>query len=177
MGENAVKNDLLEVGKIVNTHGLRGDVKLVPWMDAAEDFQQLERVYIKTRNELLPATVGAVRYQKNNLIVKFREFNDINEVEGYKGCVVMADRDALPALPEGAHYIVDLIGLEVYTETGDKIGVISDVFNTGANDIYEVKREGRRELLLPVIDEVVKNIDIEAGKVIVHIPEGLDDEI
>lgn len=169
--------DLLEVGKIVNTHGLKGEVKVAVWMDYPEDFEELETVYLKTRRETLTLTVESVRYQKNNLIVKFAEFKDINEVEQYKNCVLFADRDELGELPEGVHYIVDLIGLDVYNEEGEKIGVISDVFNTGANDIYAVKREGKKDLLLPVIDDVVKEIDIEGGRVTVHVMEGLDDAV
>ncbi|MBR0365690.1 MAG: ribosome maturation factor RimM [Clostridia bacterium] len=172
-----MKNDMLEVGKIVNTHGLRGEVKVVPWMDAAEDFEELVHVFIKTRQDSVPVTVSGVRYQKNNLIVKFDEFDDINDIEQYKGCVILADRSELPELREGAHYIVDLIGLDVFTEDGERVGVIADVFNTGANDIYDVKREGKKNLLLPVIDEVVKEIDTDAGRVTVHIMEGLDDEV
>ena len=172
-----MKNKLLEVGKITNTHGLRGEVKIVPWMDAPEDFEELTKVYLRTRKEDIPLTVKSVRYQKNNLIVKFAEFDDINEVEQYKNCVLYADRDELGELPEGTYYIVDLIGLKVYTEEGEEVGVIEDVFNTGANDVYDIKREGRKNLLLPVIDEAVKEVDINNGRVIVHIMEGLDDEV
>jgi 16S rRNA processing protein RimM len=170
-------NNLLEIGKIVNTHGLRGEVKVVVWMDYPEDFEEIKTVYLKTRKELKQLTVKNVKYQKNNLIVKFSEFNDINEVEQYKNCTLYADRDELGELPEGTHYIVDLIGLDVVDEDGAKIGVIADVFNTGASDIYDVKREGKKNLLLPVIDDVVKEIDIEGGKITVHILEGLDDEV
>lgn len=169
--------NLLEIGKIVNTHGLRGEVKIVPWTDAPEDFEDIEQVFIKIKSEYKSLTVQSVRYQKNNLIVKFREFNDINEILPYKGLTVYCDRDELGELPEGVYYIVDLIGLNVVTEDGETVGVISDVFNTGANDIYDVKREGKKNLLLPVIDEVVKEIDIEKKQVTVHIMEGLDDEV
>lgn len=172
-----MENNLLEVGKIVNTHGLRGDVKVVPWMDYPEEFEELSTVWLKTRRELKKLTLSSVKYQKNNLIVKFKEISDINEAEQYKNCVLLADREELGELPEGVHYIVDLIGLTVVDESGAEIGKIADVFNTGANDIYDVKREGKKNLLLPVIDDVVKNIDIEGGKVTVHIMEGLDDEV
>ena len=91
--------------------------------------------------------------------------------------MLYAERSELGELPEGTYYIVDLIGLRVVTEEGDEIGVIADVLNTGANDIYDVKREGKRNLLLPVIDDVVKDVDIDGGKVTVHIMEGLDDEV
>ncbi len=172
-----MENNLIEVGKIVNTHGLRGDVKVVAWMDYPEDFEQLTTVYIKTRTELKKLTVKNVKYQKNNLIVGFNELKDINEAEPLKNSVLYADRDELGELPDGVHYIVDLIGLDVVNEEGEKIGVLADVFNTGANDIYDVKREGKKNLLLPVIDDVVKSIDIENGVITVHVMEGLDDEV
>ena len=167
----------IEIGKIVNTHGLRGDVKVIVWMDSPEDFESVQHAYIGSGTDKRKLTVEMVRYQKNNLIVKFKELADINEAEPLKNSVLYADRDELGELPEGVHYIVDLIGLRVVSDTGEDIGVISDVFNTGANDIYEVKREGKKALLLPVIDDVVKDIDIDAGMVTVHMLEGLDDEV
>ncbi len=170
-------NSLLEIGKIVNTHGLRGEVKVVPWMDYPEDFEELENIFIKTRKEMKPVEIENVRYQKNNLIVKFKGFDDINDIEQYKGCILYADREELGELPEGVHYIVDLIGLDVVNEEGEKLGVLADVFNTGANDVYDVKREGKKNLLLPVIDEVVKEINVEGGTITVHVMEGLDDEV
>ncbi len=166
--------EFLEVGKIINTHGLRGDVKVTAWTDLPEDFEDIKRVYIKKHGENEMLTVSKIKYQKNNLIVKFKEINDINEAEKYKGQVLFADRDDLWELEDGVYYIADLIGLDVYDENG-KIGVIADVFNTGANDIYDVKREGKKNLLLPVIDDVVKEIDLENKKVTVHIMEGLDE--
>ena len=169
--------NLLEIGKIVNTHGLRGEVKVVPWTDSPDDFEAVEKVFLKIKSEYMPLTVKAVRYQKNNLIVKFREFDNINDVEAFKGATLYCDRDELGELPEGVYSIVDLIGLTVVSDEGDVVGVIADVFNTGANDIYDVKREGKKNLLLPVIDEVVKEIDMEKGQVTVHIMEGLDDEV
>ena len=167
--------EFLEVGKIINTHGLRGDVKIVTWTDYPEDFEEIDRVYIrrKTGDEVLNIT--NVKYQKNNIIVKFKEIADINEAEKYKNLVVYADRDDLPELEEGAHYIADLIGLTVVDEADEIIGELVDVFNTGANDIYDVKRSGKKNLLLPVIDEVVKNIDLENKKITVHVMEGLED--
>ena len=170
-------DNLLETGKIVNTHGLRGEVKIVPWTDSPEDFEDISEVFVKIKSEYKPLTVQSVRYQKNNLIVKFKEICDIDEALLYKTAVVYADRDQLGELEDGVYYIVDLIGLEVIEDTGEKIGVISDVFNTGANDIYEVKREGKRNLLLPVIDSVVKEVNIDGGYVTIHMMEGLDDEV
>ena len=169
--------NLLEIGKIVNTHGLRGEVKVVPWTDSPDDFYDVSFVYIKNKNEYKKLTIDGVKFQKNNVIVKFKEYNDINEILPFKNAVLYADRNDLGELPEGVYYIVDLIGLKVYTEDDEYIGEITDVFNAGASDIYDVKRDGKKNLLLPVIDEVVKSVDIENGRVTVNVMEGLDDEV
>lgn len=167
--------EFLEVGKIINTHGLRGEVKIATWTDYPEDFEEIGKVYVKTKSGDEVLTITNVKYQKNNIIVKFKEIADINEAEKYKNLIVRADRNDLPELEEGAHYIADLIGLDVVDEDGELLGKLVDVFNTGANDIYDVKRDGKKNLLLPVIDEVVKNIDLQTGKITVHVMEGLDD--
>lgn len=167
--------ELLEVGKIVNTHGLKGEVKIVTWTDYPDDFENLEHLYIKRKTGDETLSIDGIKYQKNNIIVRLKEIKDINEAEKYKNLVVYADRAELGELPDGVHYIVDLIGLEVVDEDGNKIGILADVFNTGANDIYDVKREGAKNLLIPAIDEVVLNIDTENGKITVRIPEGLDE--
>lgn len=167
--------NLLEVGKIVNTHGLRGEVKVVPWTDYPEVFEDIETVYIKKKTEYEKLDIAGLKYQKNNLIVRFSQLKDINEAEKYKNQVLYAERDALGELPEGVYYIADLIGLEVVKEDGEKVGVINDVFNTGSSDIYDVKREGKKNMLIPVIDDVVIDIDIENGKVTVRMMEGLED--
>ena len=167
--------DLLEVGKIVNTHGLRGEVKVVPWTDYPEVFEDIETVYIKKKSDYERLDIAGIKYQKNNLIIRFAQLKDINEAEKYKNRVLYAERASLGELPEGVYYIADLIGLDVVKEDGEKVGIISDVFNTGSNDIYEVKREGQKNLLLPVIDDVVLNIDVENKKVTVRMMEGLED--
>lgn len=166
---------MLEAGKIVNTHGLRGEVKVVPWTDYPEDFEDIEYVYVKRKTGDEKLTISSIKYQKNNLIVKFSEIKDINEAEKYKNQVLYVEREMLGELPEGVHYIADLIGLAVVDENGDEIGKIADVFNTGANDIYDVKREGKKNLLIPVIDEVVKEIDLENKIVRIEMMEGLDE--
>ncbi|MGN0107934.1 MAG: ribosome maturation factor RimM [Hominilimicola sp.] len=167
--------DLLEVGKIVNTHGLRGEVKVISWTDYPEVFEDIESVYVKKKSDYERLDIAGIKYQKNNLIIRFAQVKDINEAEKYKNQVLYAEREALGDLPEGVYYIADLIGLDVVKEDGEKVGVIADVFNTGSNDIYEVKREGQKNLLLPVIDDVVLNIDIENKKVTVRMMEGLED--
>ena len=167
--------DLLEVGKIVNTHGLRGEVKVVPWTDYPEQFEDIEYAYVKTKDDYERLTLSGVKYQKGNIIVRFKEITDINDAEKYKNRVLYAERDMLGELPDGVYYIADLIGLTVVTDDGREIGKISDVINTGASDIYEVKREGMKNLLIPVTDETVLNVDIDGGSVTVHLIDGLED--
>lgn len=167
--------DLLEVGKIINTHGLRGDVKVMAWTDTPDVFEDFETLYLKKAKEMIPLTVTSVKYQKNNLIVKFKEYNDINEVEPLKNSVLYADRADLGELPEGVYYIADLIGMTVKKENGEVVGIVDDVLQTGANDIYSVKREGMKDLLIPVIDDVVLSVDTEAREITVRLLEGLED--
>ena len=167
--------DLLEVGKIINTHGLRGDVKVMAWTDTPDVFEDFETLYLKKAKEMIPLTVTSVKYQKNNLIVKFKEYSDINEVEPLKNSVLYADRADLGELPEGVYYIADLIGMTVKKENGEVVGIVDDVLQTGANDIYSVKREGMKDLLIPVIDDVVLSVDTEAREITVRLLEGLED--
>ena len=164
----------LEAGKIVNTHGLRGEVKIVPWTDAPETFEDIEYVYIKDKTGEKRFDITGLKYQKNNIIVKFKQISSIEEAELLKNKTVYIDRDMLGELPEGVYYIADLIGLNVVTAEGEEIGTLIDIFNTGSNDIYEVKRVGKKNLLLPHIDDVI-TVQIENERIVVKIPEGLDD--
>lgn len=164
----------LEIGKIVNTHGLRGEVKIVPWTNTPDVFEDIEYVYVKSREEK-KFEISNVKYQKNNIIVKFKGLDDISEAEMLKNAVVVTDREQLGELEDGEFYITDLIGCEVVSEDGKVYGKLDDVINTGSNDIYIVKRSGMKDLLIPVIDEVVLDIDIEAKKITVRLMEGLED--
>lgn len=166
---------MLEVGKIINTHGLKGEVKIATWTDSPDVFEDLEYVIIKSKKGDITLNIKGVKYQKNNIIVKFKELERIEDAEPLKNSVLYAPREMLGDLPDGVYYIADLIGLEVFDDEGHKIGTITDVFSTGANDVYDVKREGQKNLLIPVIDDVVLDVDIEGGKVTVHLMEGLLD--
>lgn len=164
----------LEIGKIVNTHGLRGEVKVVPWTNTPDVFEDIEYVYVKGKEEK-KFEISNIKYQKNNIIVKLKGLDDITDAERLKNAVLTTDREQLPELSEGEYYIEDLIGCEIFSEEGKSYGRLDDVINTGSKDIYVVKRQGMKDLLIPVIDEVVLNIDIEAKKIIVRLMEGLED--
>lgn len=168
--------DYLEAGKIVNTHGLRGEVKIVPWTDTPDTFEDIPYVFIKKKSGEEKLTVKSVKYQKGNIIVKFAEINSIEDAEKYRNAVLLVDRSVMPELPEGSYYITDLIGLPVYEMTdGRLLGTIQDVYSTPSNDIYEVKREGQKPLLIPVIDDIERIIDLDNKKVTVKLLEGLED--
>lgn len=167
--------EFLEVGKIINTHGLRGEVKVVTWTDSPEVFETLKNVVAKMRSGDVTLSIKSVKYQKNNIIVKFGEIDSIEEAEKLKNAVLSASRDELGELPEGVYYIADLVGCEVFDESG-KIGALSDVFTAGASDVYDIKRDGKKNLLVPIIDGVLKNVDIGGKRIDIKIPEGLEDE-
>ena len=163
--------DKLEIGKIINTHGLRGEVKAVPWCDAPELFEELEYVYIEGRR----FAIRTVKYQKANLILSLEGVDSVEEAERYKNKIMLADRSQLDSLTDGARYfITDLIGLEVFW--GERLlGQVTDVIATGANDVYSIKTPEGRELLIPAISQVVKEIDIERRIMRVEPIEGMID--
>lgn len=166
--------DKLEVGKIVNTHGLKGEVKIVTWTDSPDVFEDIEYVYAKMKKEEIRLDLVGIKYQKNNIIAKFKQITTIEEAQGFKNCVLTAERNMLGELPEGVYYIADLIGCEVFDVNNRHLGKISDVFNTGANDIYAVSAPQKKDLLIPVLKETVINVDILNKKVTVNLIDGLE---
>ena len=156
----------LEVGQIVNTFGIKGFVKIYPYVDNIRRFEDLKNVHIKLKKQETELEIEEVKYQKNMVLVKFKGIETVESAEKLRNAFVEIDRkDAIP-LEEGQYFIADLLGLDVFVDTGEKLGVLDDIFNTGSNDIYVV-------FLLPYIDDVVKDIDIENGKITVHLIEGL----
>lgn len=168
--------DYLEVGKIINTHGLRGEVKVTSWTDFPQDFENLEYVIAKRRSGEERLGIKNIKYQKNNLIIKFDGIDTIEQAELYKNAVLNVPKDALGELPENVYYIADLIDCTVFDADGGKIGILNDVFSTGSNDVYDIKRDGKKNLFVPIIDGVVKDVDIENKKIVINIPEGLEDD-
>lgn len=156
-----MKEDRIKIGKIVNTFGIKGELKVYPYVDYIDE---LSKIYINNKEY----TLSKSRNQKNVVIIKIKGLDDINLVEDFKNKEIEIDRADLPELKEGEYYIEDLIGLDVYTDDGKLLGKLDDIFNTGANDIYQVNN-----ILLPAIPDVIKKIDIENQKIIVHIIKGL----
>lgn len=160
--------ELIEIGQIVGTHGIKGEVKLSPWTDDLYDLLDLDVFYFEDGT---PLFVELSRVHKNALIIKFREVADMNAAEAQRGKILFTEK--VP-LPEGRYYIKDLIGLSAVTD-GRVFGRLTDVFNTGANDVYEIKTAEGKTLYLPVIDGVIDGVDLEKQEIYVTIPEGLED--
>ena len=163
-----------EIGQIVNTFGIKGQVKVVPFTDDINRFDYLKNVYIKNKKINIKYEVENVKYHKNFVLLKFKGIDKIEDAEILRDSILEVDRkDAIP-LEDDSYYIADLIGLEVYSDENKLIGKLEDIYNTGSNDIYVVKNELGKQLLLPAISDVIKQIDIGNGKIIVHLLEGLE---
>lgn len=163
----------LEIGQIVNTFGIKGMVKVVPFTDDIKRFDNLKQVYIESKNSKKEYQIEEVKYHKNMVLIKFKGIDKVEDAENLKNYYLKIDRkDAIP-LKENSYYIVDLLGLEVYTDENIFLGKLDDIFNTGSNDIYVVKDEKGKQILLPAISDVIKKVDIENKKIIVHLLNGL----
>lgn len=163
----------LEVGQIVNTFGVRGEVKVVPYTDDITRFNKLKKVYIQKKAGMEEYEIENVRYHKNMVIIKFKKVDDMNTAELLKNLYLKIDREDAIKLPKDTYFIADLIGLDVYTDEGILLGKVDDIYSTGSNDIYVVKDEKGKQILLPAIPDVLKEIDLDNEKIIVHIIKGL----
>ena len=163
------------VGVIANTHGIRGEVKVYPTTDDINRFKKLKKCILDTGKEYIDLNVESVKFFKNMVILKFKEYNNINDIECYKEKDILVSRDNAVKLEKGEYYIADILGAKVILEDGSEFGVLEDVMQTGANDVYVVKTLDNKEVLLPKIDECVKKLDIENKIVTVHIMKGLLD--
>ena len=166
-------NKYLELGQIVNVKGLKGEVKVNSFTDDNTKFERIPNVFLKQKGNLKEYSIESVGYNKNQVIIKFKGIDTIEEAEKLRNSYIVVDREIFGELPEGVYYIADLLGLDVYTEDGTHIGKVDDIFSTGDNDVYVVKDELGKQKLLPGIDEVIKQIDLESGKIIVNLIEGL----
>lgn len=162
-----------EIGQIVNTNGLKGLVKVKPFTDDIKEFETFESIYVQKKNELIEFKIEAVKYAKQMVLLKLEGINDIESAEALRNLYIKVSRDALPKLQENSYYIVDLLECEVITVEGEFLGKMDDIFSTGSNDVYVVKNEEGKQILLPAIKEVIKNIDIPNRKITVKLMEGL----
>lgn len=167
--------DMLRVGVIASTHGVRGEVKVFPTTDDASRFNMLKQVTLDTGKEQILLEIEHVKFFKNMVILKFRGYDSINDIEKYKSRDLLIPRSQAVELHEDEYFIADLIGLAVVTDEGAALGTLKDVLETGANDVYIVARPGGKELLLPAIGDCVLDVDLKEGRMTVHIMDGLLD--
>lgn len=166
-------NDYLQVGVITSTHGIKGEVKVFPTTDDARRFDTLEKVYLDTGRKLLPMEVENVKYFKQFVIVKFKGINNINDVEQYRQMPILVSREDAVDLEDDEYFIADIIGMKVVTEDGEELGVLEDVMETGANDVYVVSTKEHGEVLLPAIRDCILDVDLDEGIMKIHLMDGL----
>lgn len=165
-------NDMLEIGKLVNTHGIRGEVKIQPWCDDPYVFDELEYLIIDGKEYEIERN----RYHKTCQIVKLAGVDDMNAAELLKNKIVYINREDMP-LPEGRYFVADILGLKVREENGRVLGDVGDVIKTGSNDVYVLKNTfNKKQILIPVLDNVVLETNIEGGYIVVRLMKGLIDE-
>ncbi|HOJ80261.1 MAG TPA: ribosome maturation factor RimM [Clostridiales bacterium] len=170
--------DYLQVGKIVNTHGVKGEVKLLPLTDDISRFDDLERVFVESDGTMTRYDIQSVKYFKGMVIIKLAGIDDPETAAALKGCFALVDRENAVKLPEDTYFICDIIGCSVYDENGAYLGQVREVLQTGSNDVYAVRDETGREVLLPALKSVVRKVQPDLRRIDVVIPKGLlDDEV
>ena len=170
--EETAMEEFLQVGVISSTHGIRGEVKVFPTTDDAARFKKLKKVFLDTGKERLELEIQAVRFFKQFVIVKFKGIDNINEIERYKGKSLLVDRGNAVALEEDEYYIADLIGMEVVTEEGH-FGILRDVMETGANEVYIIDSDSYGEVLVPAIRQCILDVDVENKRMKIRLMDGL----
>lgn len=165
--------DILQVGAVTSTHGIAGEVKVFPTTDDPKRFKKLKSVLINTGREMQELEITQVKFFKNMVILKFKGFDKIEDVMAFKGKELYVTRENAVKLKKNEYFIADLIGMKVYEEDDNCLGTLTDVLQTGANDVYVVLMENGKEVLIPAIRQCIREVDVEQGRMKVHLLEGL----
>lgn len=168
-----MKQEYFEIGQIVNTFGIKGFVKVNPFTDDMQRFGELNYVFVVKNKELLKMQIEEVKYHKNVVLVKFKGVEDINMAEQYKGCYIRIKREDARKLPKDTYFIADLIGVSVFDENDNFLGKVNDIYNNKVHDIYVIKDDLGKQILLPSTKEIIKQIDVENDRIVVHLIDGL----
>lgn len=166
-------NNILQVGAVTSTHGLAGEVKVFPTTDDPKRFKKLKQVLLDTGKDMLPLGVEHVKFFKNMVILKFKGYDRIEDIMGFKGKNLYVTRENAVRLKKDEYFIADLIGMKVYTEDKAYLGELTEVITTGANDVYTVHMENGKDVLIPAIGQCILNVDVEHETMQVHLLEGL----
>lgn len=165
--------EYFEIGQIVNTSGLKGVIKVKPFTDDITKFNNFKTIYVSIKKELKEFEIENVRISKNMVFLKLKGIDTIEDAEDYRNLYLKIKRNKDEVLEDGSYYIVDIIGCTVFSDKEELLGKVDDVFSTGSNDVYVVKSDDGKQVLLPAIKDVIKNVDINNKTIIVHLIEGL----
>ena len=164
-----------QIGVITQTHGIKGEVKVFPTTDDVKRFKRLEKVTIDSGKKRFEAEIESVKFFKQFVILKFKGFDTIEDIQLYKQAKLLVDREHAVRLRKDEYFVADLIGTKVVFDEGTELGVMTDVVETGANDVYVVKNSEGEEILFPAIKDCVKEVDLENGVITLHVMDGLLD--
>lgn len=165
--------EYFEIGQIVNTSGLKGEIKVKPFTDNITEFESLKTIYVSIADNLKKFVVQKVRYSKNMVFIKLEGIDTLEEAKKYRNLYLKIHRKNVVQPKANSYFISDIIGCKVFTDKQEELGKIGDVFPTGSNDVYVIKDETGKEILLPAIKQVIKKVDVENKVIIVHLMEGL----
>ncbi|MBR5473860.1 MAG: 16S rRNA processing protein RimM [Lachnospiraceae bacterium] len=165
----------LRVGVITTTHGVKGEVKVFPTTDDPQRFKKLKEIWVENPKGRSCRKVESVKFFKQFVILKLEGIDDMDQAMLFKNSDLLVDREHAMPLAENENYIVDLIGLKVVSDEGEDLGVVTDVLQTGANDVYEIKLKSGKTVLFPAIRQCILDVNLEKGEVLAHVMEGLLD--
>ncbi len=171
-------HEQLQIGKIVSSQGVRGEVRVIPLTDNPQRFEKLKGFYVENNGTKEKYRLESVKYLKNLVVLKLQGIDTPEQAEVLRGAFILIDRQDAVKLPEDTYFVCDLIGLKVRDENGAELGTLENILETGSNDVYVVKNESGKEILIPALKSVVRDISINAGVITVEVPKGLlDDEV
>lgn len=165
--------EMLQVGVVTTTHGVRGEVKVFPTTDDVNRFKKLKEVFLDIGKEKVSLEIEGVKFFKQMVILKFKGIDTLDDAAGYRQAGLYVTRENAVKLKKDEYFIADLIGVSVYDEADRLLGSLEDVMTTGANDVYVIRMTDGRELLLPAIRQCILDVDVEQGRMKVHVLEGL----
>ncbi len=167
-----MNDDLMAIGKITKLHGIRGELRMVPFFDVQGLLDHFDRLWLVKAEQVKDFSVEKVRQHGRFVILKFHEFDEPVVAEHFRGWEVAVPRESLPSLPAGQYYGFQLVGLAVVTEDGRVLGKVRKILPTPAHDVYCVG-DGQDEMLIPAVKKIIKEIDLVEGRMIIRPPEGL----
>jgi len=168
-----LSDEFITIGKVVSIQGNKGEVNILPLTDSIDRFKNLNKVFLRNKNSQTMLSVEKIRIKKDTVILKLKDIENIGEAKTIVGSFLEVERKNAVKLPKDTYFIFEIIGLEIYTENNIFLGKVENVISTGSNDVYIVKGENKKELFIPAIREVVKNVNLEKKRITIKMVDGL----